>query len=372
MTEPLFREIFDALARFVAGGHRVTILVGNHDVELALPTVQQAFLQRIDARQHDVLFVDDGRAYRIGRLLIEHGNRYDGANENDWTGLRIIASALSRGEQPPVKLDVSPGSRLVERIVAPLRSRYPFIDLLQPQGELVALLLAAFEPALIVNLPRLGRILQARRLQSRNRDGLQPGRTSAVAFDTTEPVEDLELREVFGGAYEALRRPSEEVMASDLLFAAWAARKDSLSEILERGEEIPDGRLRQIQTALRRLLLSDVSDREDGETEQYGAAARRLIDESKSEVEKILMGHTHLARRIGPAERASYINTGTWADVIRVPREALDKGGERELQDFLVKLKRNEGRTSPATYADVRVESSGAVSDSRLLRADPI
>jgi UDP-2,3-diacylglucosamine pyrophosphatase LpxH len=42
-----FAPVFDALGRHVAGGHRLTVLLGNHDVELALPQVQAAFLDRI-------------------------------------------------------------------------------------------------------------------------------------------------------------------------------------------------------------------------------------------------------------------------------------------------------------------------------------
>src|SRR5262249_4337377 len=82
-----FAPVFDALGRHVAAGHRLTVLLGNHDVELGLPQVQAAFLGRIGASRHEVAFVADGSAYRVGSALIEHGNRYDGANVNDWTGL---------------------------------------------------------------------------------------------------------------------------------------------------------------------------------------------------------------------------------------------------------------------------------------------
>lgn len=70
--------------------------------------------------------VDDGRAYRIGGALIEHGNGYDGANMNDWEGLRAMASAQSRSEAPPRPVIVSPGSRLVEAVINPIKKGYPF------------------------------------------------------------------------------------------------------------------------------------------------------------------------------------------------------------------------------------------------------
>lgn len=105
-----FAPAFRALAAHLAAGHRLTVLLGNHDPELALPQVADAFIAALRARPHDVLMLTDGRAYRTGGVLVEHGNRYDGANRNDWDGLRTIASALSRGEEPPLRLRVSPAA----------------------------------------------------------------------------------------------------------------------------------------------------------------------------------------------------------------------------------------------------------------------
>lgn len=365
MNDAAFGAVFDALGRFVRDGHWLTVLVGNHDVELAFPGVQDALLTRLGATPHEVQFVHDNRAYRVGGLLVEHGNRYDGANENDWSGLRAMVSAFSRGEPPIDEVEVSAGSRLVEQLISPLKARYPFVDLLQPQGELVALLLLAFEPAMILDLPKLAKLLKAKRLQDKNPQGLQPGETRHVAF-AGPAGKDRELERTFGAAYATLRSANEEVSAWDVLHAAWDARHDSLSEILNRGDEVPNERLEQIRVAMRRLLLDDASNARDGDTEQYGAAAKRMIEASKGRITTVVMGHTHLARHVGPADRASYINTGTWADVIRVPSPLLEPGRLPELQAFLDGLRRGEGRSSPATYADVRVEADGAVSAARL------
>jgi hypothetical protein len=337
-------------------------------LELSLPAVQDALLARLDATPRQVHFVDDGRAYRVGGLLIEHGNRYDGANENDWTNLRIIASALSRSEQPPVALRASAGSWLVEKMIAPLKARYPFIDLLQPQGELVALLLAAFEPGLVLDLPALGRVLHAQRLEANNPQGLQPGRTNAVAAHAPASA-DPDLQRVFGDAYASIRRPPEQVALRDVLVAAWNARNDGMGALLDRGEDIPARQLEQIRVAMAKLLLDDTSDRPDGDTAQYGAAARRLIAASGGDVELVVMGHTHLPRHVGAPARASYINTGTWADVIRVPSAALQPGATRALQDFLLELRGGGARSTPATYADVCIDSNGRVTSAALARA---
>ena len=141
--ESPFAPVFDALGKHVAAGHRLTVLLGNHDVELALPQVQEALLRRIDAEQHEVLFLADGRAHRIGAALIEHGNRYDGANVDDWdqaAGHRLGAVA-GRGAGGITTLKVSAGARSCTGSSIGWKNDYPFIDLLQPQGVGVALLL---------------------------------------------------------------------------------------------------------------------------------------------------------------------------------------------------------------------------------------
>jgi hypothetical protein len=47
-----FAPVFAALARYLAAHpqHRLTILLGNHDLELGLPAVQQALLQVLGGR----------------------------------------------------------------------------------------------------------------------------------------------------------------------------------------------------------------------------------------------------------------------------------------------------------------------------------
>src|SRR5690348_11100450 len=52
MSKAPFAQVFDALRELVAVYYRLTIIVGNHDVEMALPQVQEAFLRRVGASAH--------------------------------------------------------------------------------------------------------------------------------------------------------------------------------------------------------------------------------------------------------------------------------------------------------------------------------
>lgn len=87
-------EIFDALARLVAHGHKLTIVVGNHDVEFAWPGVQCALRKVIFDRLNEdpalCVVVDNARSavenrivfcewifYRQGLIYAEHGHQYE-------------------------------------------------------------------------------------------------------------------------------------------------------------------------------------------------------------------------------------------------------------------------------------------------------
>jgi UDP-2,3-diacylglucosamine pyrophosphatase LpxH len=358
MTGSIFAPVFDALRGHVAFGARLTVLLGNHDVELALPQVQAALCGRLDAERHEVLFVTDGRAHRIGGALIEHGNRYDGANANDWTGLRAITSALSRDEAPRDVLEVSAGSEIVHHVVNPLKEKYPFVDLLQPQGQMLALLLLAFEPALKWEWDMMTRVLHGARLEQKNAGGLAPGKTQQVAHHPLD-VELRHVREAFPEAYDQLLRPNEQVAASDWLSLLFTPKDDGLAALFARGEPVPAKRLNQIRTVMRELLLGDASDRLDGPAEQYGEAARRLIAEGQG-IEAVVMGHTHLPRRIQMGTGV-YLNTGTWVDRFRAPEAALAEGGDEVLEAWLRALWSDQRTPLPPTFGELRIDDGGHV-----------
>ena len=69
------RGLFEALKDFLGAGHRLTLILGNHDVELSLPAVRRRLLALLGGERARLRFVYDGEAYTVGRVLIEHGNR---------------------------------------------------------------------------------------------------------------------------------------------------------------------------------------------------------------------------------------------------------------------------------------------------------
>ncbi len=91
---------FRALARFVAAGHRVEILRGNHDLELHFDAVRKRILDhltrfdegpsmaeaRARVRFHEWFYLEPGRVY------IEHGNQYDSANSTRYPLRPLLSS----------------------------------------------------------------------------------------------------------------------------------------------------------------------------------------------------------------------------------------------------------------------------------------
>lgn len=362
-----FAPIFDALRAHVAAGRRLTILIGNHDLELTMPPVQDALLRRIGADPHDVLFLLDGRAYRVGGALIEHGNRYDDANANDFSHLRALASYLSRGEAPDklAEVVVSTGSQLVSRVVNPMKKAYPFVDLLKPEGELLAYLIFALEPGLVKQyLGDFKLLFEAQRKAAANVDGRPPGATENVAGAEIAAAEDL--RAAFPELHQAIHSAAENVGFGDLLSGFMSSvMGDSLSEIVRRNKPIPADRLAKLRVSLRRMLDGDRTFDRAAPDGPYAVAAARLG--KISGVETVVMGHTHLARHHGPADKATYINTGTWADLVTVPKEALADGADEALSKLVVGLVKDEGaRSFLPTYADVRVNEDGTVARASL------
>jgi UDP-2,3-diacylglucosamine pyrophosphatase LpxH len=363
--------VFEALGGFVRNGHRLTVIVGNHDLEMAIPAVQQAFCDNLRISRHQIVFVDDGQAWRIGNALIEHGNRYDGANLNDWQGLRAAVSAWSRDEIPPASLDVSAGSQIVEQVVNSLKKRYPFIDILQPQGELLGYLLLEMEPALKHDFKKIRRlIVGAINCALARKEGPPRAERNVARLATNDdlvgkPLDTRNLDELLG--VEPLSVSEQEVGAQNWIREFLLKPGDNLARYLESGNDIPKDRLNRLQKVIAEMVDDDDSLNPAGETEQYGRNAQRLC--KGTGVEVVVMGHTHKPRYVGEPKKATYINTGSWVDYIGVPREALEQSedGAAKLQRWLSDLYHDRGaRGFKPHWADLRIEKDGKVSEASL------
>jgi len=331
------RGVLEALAGLLHAGGSLTLMLGNHDVELALPKVRDWLVEKLGGPSPRLRFFYDGEAYRIGQLLIEHGNRYDRWNQIDHSALRQERSMLSRGLRIDEKhrsryFFVPPaGTHLVIHFMNRIKARYRFVDLLKPETGAVIPLLAALEPDY---LPMLNQVLQAvpiglSWLLHGVVDDVMPRRPGDLAGGTSQGLASVLLEEL-GPSATLFPLPP---MAMDgnmaggvdgLLYRAQLWLEGAASQLVAQPRSLlalltnkPDEqRLRQLHAALWRVSRKDKAFDPTKEDDEYLNAARKLGSEGPARC--VVFGHTHLPKKIREAE-LTYLNTGTWADVIRLP-----------------------------------------------------
>ena len=181
-------DVWQALRELVFAGHSLTLMLGNHDLELSLPGPRRLLHERIG--QRGVEFLYDNQAFVRGPVLIEHGNRYDDWNVVPHDTLRAVRSALTRREHPPAMRTVA-GSELVVGVMNDLKRQYAFIDLLKPENEAAIPLLAVLDPGAMGQLKQLARLAR------------QASRTRIPREDSGAPEE----RDLISGEAESKESP---------------------------------------------------------------------------------------------------------------------------------------------------------------------
>jgi UDP-2,3-diacylglucosamine pyrophosphatase LpxH len=397
--------VFEAMAELLAAGHRLTLLLGNHDVELALPKVRER-LHRLLTGGDDrrlLRFLYDNEAYTVGRLLVEHGNRYDRWNMIDHNGLRAERSVRSRllpvdeSERAASYFQPPAGTHLVVGFMNRIKARYRFVDLLKPETDAVIPLLVALEPDHwpvlddIVKLAPLGRQLLAHKLDAPARPK-RPGDLTASGSSSAPPSLEAVLRETLGRDSQAFAAKAPVKVTArpagpgDMgLFSRagkWVeARVAELRETQRSASRIFavwDGgelsataadRMEQLHLALRAVARDDRTYRTDYEVPQYLESARATV--ATGDFDVVIYGHTHLPKQIDLGGGAQYLNTGTWADVMRLPDALVDEGsGSRAaLLEFVAALRDN--RLDPyiqryLSYVEARIADDGTVREAVL------
>ncbi|MCA0374481.1 MAG: metallophosphoesterase [Gemmatimonadetes bacterium] len=409
------RTFFDALARFLARGHRLVILLGNHDIELWLPPVRDALARAVGAHAgSDYVLVPGPEAYLVGDALIEHGNRYDRFNIVDHEKLSR-ASALQSRSQPtaPTVFDPPPGSRMVAEVINPIKTRFKFVDLLKPETGAVVPLLLTLAPSYRDVLGRVALIAAQARDAVKIAMGQETDRKhgSDISAMPTAGMGDMgsiggDMGGMGGGFGSDISAPTTTDPAQaalDALLTETLAQDAGAVKTLVQAEAATPAIGSDISTfgdfvdrsvGMMKLLFADSDDdfstrldalfaafkslRDDRTFDETTETAKEYLDAAtalaRNGVKHVVFGHTHMPKRISLPSGGFYLNSGTWADVMAIPDGLLD--GDRaqvlpRLKEFVQHLLTGDlTRYVPTrpTYVRLDVGPDAVVRDAALCR----
>jgi UDP-2,3-diacylglucosamine pyrophosphatase LpxH len=306
----------------------IVLVVGNHDIELALPSVHEPltrFLAGDDAQKRGrfVLSLDGtGVRCRLGArtAYFVHGNDFDRFNVVDHDALRAIVAAQRAGTTPQPWYP-NFGTRVVIDILNDVKQRAPFVDLFKPEAAPLFTLLGAVEPSAFAKLSKLPALLASfargpkrlgRRVYADEDDAMPP----LMSPPPTDGLGGKSALEVLAGVDEAFRRGERALDTADeaqtLGAMQWTRR-----------------------AAIRAMLDGDHSFEETASDEVFERTDKHV----GADVDYLVTGHTHLCRSLDRRNgRGVYFNSGTWACLMRLGRDQLDD--EEKFEAFEAALER--------------------------------
>lgn len=428
VADPNSASVFSALRKFVQEpGASLIITLGNHDLELAVPGVQRQLLDLIALNDHDargrihLRMEDNGFICRVGSDAVwcVHGNSDDPWNRVDRRELES-AVAASSAEAGKSGWKPNPGTQLVMQMLNHVKADYRFAELLKPENQAVPPLLLMLAPE---HRLRIESALGAVAFKIRN--SLKSWFTSLLGAEeclqmsgrpaAEQPALEL-LCAMLCRPHDSFRFDADSD-AAELLFRAHSSTVAKLQHPqrgrLAGGQPRPFSRQGQgssssagsgtneerllgwwkafvrasgsgtetevIQAFLEELQQYRGFDETSPCDTQYRAFAEDFGDVALSQPGNsdpvirfpsvVITGHTHQARASLPLGRyaeAMYFNSGTWAQVMRIPPEVISD--PRELEALVKKLRQpgnaelmNDGHLvwSPKTYVRVQTGAQG-------------
>ncbi len=353
------KPFFDALSNLLNHNHRLTILLGNHDIELAMPPVRRTLREILDVQgHHDYELIFNGEAYPIGEALIEHGNRYDSWNVITYSNLRQVCSLISRNQRvPETMFDPPAGSKMVAWVINLIKQDYKFIDLLKPETDVAIPTVMALEPGYRQILATVAKCAhQAGQHEMEKANAAMPSvggdissdqdastmtiggdistyssddMTATAPGDSDEAALQAVLKNRLGGnentflvSLDQSGADAGPAIGGDISTASVVDRTWGLARLLfARDDQDVGRRLPALLQALR-ALQPDQSFSRDVETDPaYSMAANKLIEGG---FRYVIFGHTHLAKQIELQQPGCYyLNSGTWADLMQLPPEII-------------------------------------------------
>ena len=303
LTSATGAKLLAALGAVLDGDGEVLIRAGNHDLELALPSVQRAVRDTFASRGHrtgKLAFSDQELPLELEagpyKVLVTHGEQDDAFNR--WRFDEVVAA-----ESSPASFKYPAGSMLVKDILNPLKREMRFLDLLKPDFQGAILTALAVNPTAARQVIDPATLSIIKTFVASALDGAPFPGIDGKGF--AEPISDAKL-----GSDEAI-----EVL---LLLDDGGAFASGTPGLLRRAlDKLGRAALNVYARFHRRVTgrsgeLFFTTDPSDSEWEEV----KRLATKFGANI--VVSGHTH-ARRRQLADGIAYVNTGTWIELLQLP-----------------------------------------------------
>jgi UDP-2,3-diacylglucosamine pyrophosphatase LpxH len=298
-------EIFGALGRFVSAGGHVDVVVGNHDLDLAHPAVQDLFIARLGlpSRESVATGVSFHRwfLYLNNVVYAEHGHRYHDINVVPVPGDRDVPGVHAPSEVP---------------LAAYLDS---YLRAMRASGSRRTLArdLATLTWSLVARTARHDSSRPARALPMRNAANPGLDGEALVAIDA--------LSAHVGGATAV--RIGRTILGPPLRLVLPYGAAAGLFGLVLRGTPFVRPAVALASAAALATLVRSrrrlwPPPRSTGYALEAAEDLRRMLESFGFAVPVFVLGHTHVPALVelhGPGARATYLNTGSWS--------APDRGG---------------------------------------------
>lgn len=410
--DPAFTPVWKSLADFVKTPKRhLVFVVGNHDIELALPIVEDFIRNQLaeenENAQARIHFATHGGGFACrvagARVFCTHGNEIDEWNYVDYSGLGQLANAINAGRAvEPAKWKPNAGTRLVVDVMNTVKRRYPFVDLLKPEVAAVASVLLALDKEVFkqVDFEDFLPVLQGKiRGGLVTKNLLGPGETDFATVSSAAVAEEAAaqlLGASFHQAVQEKRQGRRDASEDDLLLAAEeaVAEGESASAMVESQSaqdtlgvwDIVSGWVGLVskEEGLRRALKDWLKDDQTFDVDNQDDYSKAMQQRVGNQVDFVITGHSHKPRALTFNGNRYYYNCGTWIRTLRLTSEVLDnaeaferivwpalKSGKLDVLDA-VKIPGPGGTLVPLLFDRtnvVQISAQGNSAVGRLLRA---
>jgi UDP-2,3-diacylglucosamine pyrophosphatase LpxH len=314
-------QIFDHLRRFMERGHSITLLAGNHDVDVLWSSVWATIANAICPDMVSGTLRLEPFSYTIGTaeqgcVYVEHGHEHDRAN------------AFGDQMQDPFAVDINGVKRLkrpwgtlfVDKVFNQLEQQRWFIDNVKPISRVIKLGLKGNFLFTASAMAVIARFFLANNPLWGVSFGVMGGTEESMPTDRSAEAVVTQIDD------PEVRATIEQAIQDDPAF------REEFERELQNFTQTEQYAMQQMQADVAEQPFDEEKPSPEsvsfsvgaGEPEdEYRKAARKVMEDNPA-ISTVVMGHTHFAIdglvepiHIGEGRTGYYFNSGTWTPRLR-------------------------------------------------------